>query len=249
MDKSDRRLPSTRHSAPSLRGQEDPSPIPTQRLASVPASGVVGVVGNAVITRTQQSSASTVSAASSEVTPISASSRKSTPEGIPGNVSITANRAFIDAAVLADSGVDYDDAVEYNYFGDMPSPNPKDHSPRYISGELAAILSLYRGTAIWGGYIISHTTTTLIVPSQAAATVNTAFNNATITTSTINEMNRINNTVHLNSKEEDVGNAVGTPVVLDKSAYDSNTEAGITMMNHHRTYYQLFLNHHLSEIG
>ena len=145
----------------SLRGQEDPSPIPTQRLASVPASGVVG---NAVITGgttwTRQSSASTVSAASSEVTPISASSRKSTPEDIPGNVSIAANRAFIDAAVPADSGVDYDDAEEYNYFGDIPNPDPEDHSPRNISGEFAAILSLYRGTAIWGGYIISHTTTT-----------------------------------------------------------------------------------------
>ena len=88
MDKSDHCLTSTHRSAP-LRGQEDSSPIPTQCVASVPASGVVG---NAIISqqtrggksvnlppsgtaRTQQSAAATAPAASLEVTPIPAPCR------------------------------------------------------------------------------------------------------------------------------------------------------------------------------
>jgi hypothetical protein len=89
--------------------------------------------------RTRRSAAAAAAAASSEVTPISASSRKSAPEGIPGNVSIAATRAFIDAAVLAD-----DNAEGYNYFGDMPNPDPEDHSPRDISGEFISFFVLSR---------------------------------------------------------------------------------------------------------
>ena len=159
MDKSDFRLPSTRRSAP-LRGQEDLSPILTQRVASVPASGVVG---NAVISqrtrggksvnlppsgaaRTRRSAAATASAASSEVTPIPAPSRKSPPQLIPGNLSIADTRASIDAAVLADdSGVDVDDdSEECNFFGDMPNPDPEDLSPRDISGEFISLFVLSR---------------------------------------------------------------------------------------------------------
>jgi hypothetical protein len=125
MDKSDRRLLSNHRSAP-LRGQEDSSPIPTQCIASVPASGVVG---NAVISqqtrggksvnlppsgaaRTQQSDAATASAASLEVTPIPSPSRKSAPQLIPCNVSIADTRAYIDAADLADSRVEVDNDSE-----------------------------------------------------------------------------------------------------------------------------------------
>ena len=71
-------------------------------------------------------SRSSATASTNEVTPI------------PGNLSIAATRATIDEAVLADLGDEEDDedaGDEYNYFGDMPNPDPEDDSPRNLCGD------------------------------------------------------------------------------------------------------------------
>jgi hypothetical protein len=112
MDKSDRRLPSTyslfrsltqRARGPVPHPHSPPCVIsciwccwecchyPTNQWGEV--RQLTHLSGGA--TRTRQSSAATASAASSEVAPIPAPSRKSAPEGIPGNVSIAATRASI----------------------------------------------------------------------------------------------------------------------------------------------------------
>jgi hypothetical protein len=64
---------------------------------------------------------------------------------IPGNLSIPATRAAIDEAVLAvvnnDDNDDNDDdaaasdAGDYDYFGDMPNPDPEDVLPRDLRGD------------------------------------------------------------------------------------------------------------------
>jgi hypothetical protein len=60
-------------------------------------------------------------------------------------VSIADTRASINAADLADSGVDVDDdSEECNFFGDMPNPDPEDLSPRNISGEFISLFVLLR---------------------------------------------------------------------------------------------------------
>jgi hypothetical protein len=112
----------------SLRGREDPSPVPPQCAASVPASAVVK---NAVksrrakggkfvnlppsgAARTRQSAAMADACAplptTTEVTPILAPLQKSALQGI-GNGSTAAIRASIDAAALVNFS---DDNVEYS---------------------------------------------------------------------------------------------------------------------------------------
>ena len=64
---------------------------------------------------------------------------------IPGNLSIPATHAAINEAVLADVNNDDDDdndddaaasdAGEYDYFGDMPNPDPEDVLPRDLRGD------------------------------------------------------------------------------------------------------------------
>ncbi len=132
MDKSDC-LSSGRQSG-SLRGQEDPSPIPTRRAASVPVSAIGK---NAVISRRTiggkpvnlppsgaawTRSAAVTTADAFEVTPILvAPLRKSAPQGIPDGDTATV-KASIDAAVLANSDDNDDNNNEYSYFGEHPNP-------------------------------------------------------------------------------------------------------------------------------
>jgi hypothetical protein len=149
MDKSDR-LSSGRRSG-SLRGQEDPSPVPPRRTASVPVSAVSR---NAVISRrtiggkpvnlppsgaawTRSAAATTADAF--EVTPILvAPLRKSASQGIPDGNTATV-KASIDAAVLANSDNDDSGDDEYSYFGERPNPDPKDHLPRDICGDFISL--------------------------------------------------------------------------------------------------------------
>ncbi len=78
-----------------------------------------------------------------------ASTNKVTP--IPGNLSVAATRATIDEAVLADFDIsDGDDgnvyaaneeAGEYNYFGDVPNPDPEGDSPRDLCGDFVPLFA------------------------------------------------------------------------------------------------------------
>jgi hypothetical protein len=120
--------PSSGCQSGSLRGQEDPSSIPPQRTASVPASAVIKNAVKSHHTKggksvnlppcgaahTWQSTATAIACAplptTTEVTSILAPLQKSAPQGI-GNRSTAAIRASIDAAALADSG---NNNVEYS---------------------------------------------------------------------------------------------------------------------------------------
>ncbi len=153
MDKSDC-LSSGRRSG-SLRGQEDPSPIPPRRTASVPVSAVGR---NAVISHCTKGgksvnlppsgaawtrSAAATTADSFEVTPILvAPLRKSAPRGIPDRDAATV-KASIDASVLANSDDNDSGDDEYSYFGEHPNPDTEDHSPRDICGDF---ISLFVGS-------------------------------------------------------------------------------------------------------
>ena len=144
MDKSNC-LSSGRQSG-SLRGQEDPSPVPPRRAASVPVSAVGK---NAVISRRTKGgksvnlppsgaawtrSAATTTADTFEVTPILITPlQKSMPRGIPDGDAATV-KASIDAAVLANSDNDDSGDDKHSYFGEHPNPDPEDHSPRDICG-------------------------------------------------------------------------------------------------------------------
>jgi hypothetical protein len=71
--------------------------------------------------------------------------RKSAPQLIPGNVSIADTHASINAADLADSGVDVDDdSEECNLFGNTPNPDPEELSPRNISSKILSLFVLSR---------------------------------------------------------------------------------------------------------
>jgi len=74
-------------------------------------------------------SRSSATASTDEITPI------------PGNLSIAATHATIDEAVLANLGDEDNnkDAGEYNYFGNMPNPNPEDDSPRNLCGNFVPL--------------------------------------------------------------------------------------------------------------
>jgi hypothetical protein len=76
-----------------------------------------------------------------------ASTNKVTP--IPDNLSIAASRATIDEAALADLGDEDDDknAGEYNYFGNMPNPDPEDDSPRDLCGDFVPLFAKSRKIA------------------------------------------------------------------------------------------------------
>ena len=80
---------------------------------------------------------SSATASTNEVTPI------------PGNLSIAASRATIDEAALADLGDEDDnkDAGEYNYFGNMPNPDPEDDSPRDLCGNFVPLFAKSRKIA------------------------------------------------------------------------------------------------------
>ncbi len=120
--------PSSGHHSGSLREQEDPSPIPPQCTASVPASAVVENAvksrrtkgGKSVnlspsgAARTWQSAATANACAplptTTEVTPILSPLQKPMPQEI-GNGSTAAIHASINAVALANSG---DNNVEYS---------------------------------------------------------------------------------------------------------------------------------------
>jgi hypothetical protein len=150
MDKSGR--PSSGRRSGSLRGGEDPSPVPPQRAASVPVPAVVGGAVTSRRTRGGNSvnlppsgaartgSTATAAADATEVTPILvASLRKSAPREIPGR-SVAEVRASIDAAALATSDDEEDaDDEYYSFFGDLPNPDPHDFSPRDICGDFISL--------------------------------------------------------------------------------------------------------------
>ncbi len=70
---------------------------------------------------------------------------------IPSNLSITATHAAINKAVIAninndDADDDNNDAAasdagEYNYFGDMPNPDPKDISLCDLCGDFILLFA------------------------------------------------------------------------------------------------------------
>jgi hypothetical protein len=120
--------PSSGHQSGSLRGQEDPSPVPPQCAASVPVSAVVKNADKSHRTKggksvnlspsiaawtwqsTPMADACALIPTTTEVTPILAPSRKSAHQGI-GNGSTAAIHASIDPVALADSS---DDNVKYS---------------------------------------------------------------------------------------------------------------------------------------
>jgi hypothetical protein len=136
--------PSSGCQSGSLRGLEDPSPVPPRRTASVPASVFLEMLSFPVVPRGgslsidprqalfgSTSSAPAVACAppTIEVTLILAPLQKSAPQRID-NRSTAVICASIDTAALADSGNDddnndYDKDVEYSLFGKAPIPSRK----------------------------------------------------------------------------------------------------------------------------
>ena len=84
-----------------------------------------------------------------------ASTNEVTP--IPGNLSVAATRVTIDEAVLADFDISDgddgnvnaadEDAGEYNYFGNVPNPDPEDDSPRDQCGDFVPLFAKSRKIA------------------------------------------------------------------------------------------------------
>ncbi len=80
------------------------------------------------------------------------STKRVTP--IPGNPSIAATLAAIDKAVLPDvdnnnaddngNEAAASDAGEYNYFGDMPNPDPEDVSPHDLRNDFILLFSKWK---------------------------------------------------------------------------------------------------------
>jgi hypothetical protein len=93
--------------------------------------------------RTRRSASAAVDESSThqEVTPIPAPQRKPAPKPIPHGDS-TAIRSSIDAAALENSGDDeVDDEGGFDYFGDMPNPDPEDVSPRDLCGNFILLFA------------------------------------------------------------------------------------------------------------
>ena len=124
---------------PALHGLDDPPP-PTLPKGDFSWCGGMVVAASLVcicVLTPPFCSRSSATASTNEVTPI------------PGNLSIAATCATIDEAVLADLGDEDNDkdAGEYNYFGDMPNPDPKDDSPRDLCGDFVPLFAKSRKIA------------------------------------------------------------------------------------------------------
>jgi len=61
---------------------------------------------------------------------------------IPGNLSATISDGDVSNVNAAD-----DDAGEYNYFGDVPNPDPEDDSPRDLCGAFVPLFAKSRKIA------------------------------------------------------------------------------------------------------
>ncbi len=80
-------------------------------------------------------SRSATTAASTEITPIPTPQQKSAPKPIP-NGNCVAIRASIDAVALKNSDDDkVIDEEEYDFFRELPNPDPEDCLPRDICGD------------------------------------------------------------------------------------------------------------------
>jgi hypothetical protein len=83
--------------------------------------------------------------ACTEITPIPAPQRKSASKPIP-NGNCVAIRASIDAAALKNYDDDeVFDEEEYDFFGELPNPDPEDCSPRDICGDFILLFSVKLG--------------------------------------------------------------------------------------------------------